>query len=132
MGFSRKIAPERIKSYVQYCFSQHLFDHFEWEETIVFPLVEEQNPLRKKALSQHKKLRKLYERLETEPEKWEINLGLIEELLENHIRFEERELFNYIQDENSESILDKLGEELNHVHTSFIEDWSDSFWDKTT
>ncbi|ELR70550.1 hypothetical protein C900_03531 [Fulvivirga imtechensis AK7] len=129
-GFNRGISPGRMQNYVQYYFSEHLFDHFAWEERMVFTLLDEQDPLIKKALSQHRKLRKLYNQLESKPEKCEVSLGLIEELLENHIRFEERELFNHIQEVCSEAALDKLGNEINNEHISFKDEWNDVFWDK--
>lgn len=129
-GFSTNVDPQRMQKYVQYYFSEHLFEHFAWEERIVFTLLEEQNPLVKKALSQHRKLRKLHDQLESKPEKREVILGLIEELLESHIRFEERELFNHIQEVCSEAELAKLGSEINNEHITFKDEWNDVFWDK--
>lgn len=97
---------------------------------MVFPLLDEQNSLRKKAMSQHKKLRRLYQQLEDVPDKCEVNLGLIEEVLENHIRFEERELFTHLQQICPEETLTHLGKEIEKEHSSFNDEWQDVFWDK--
>lgn len=129
-GFSRNVAPERIRSYVEYFFAGHLFDHFTWEENMVFTLLDDHDPLKKKALSQHRKLRKLYQQLGADPEKCDINLGLIEEALEAHIRFEERELFNHIQEVCPKEQLELLENRIEQAHTDFTDNWDDIFWDK--
>jgi len=68
-------------------------------------------------LDEHKKLEGLYLKLTQNPENWNTQqqrekLNLFGELLDLHIRFEERELFPMIEENLSEEELKKLGEKL--------------------
>jgi iron-sulfur cluster repair protein YtfE (RIC family) len=79
----------------------------------------------KKALADHRKLTRLF----TVPTQLERTLGLIEEKLENHIRFEERILFKEIKAIVSATV----SEEIVVLHsqkpdTSFFKSWQDAFW----
>ena len=55
-----------------------------------------------------------------------INLSLLEEELESHIRFEERILFNEIQTAASAEDLLMIAEK--HIESEFIENTDDEFW----
>ncbi len=120
-GFRRNIAPERIKKYVEWFGEQYLFPHFDTEEKHLFPMLPTENELVRKALSQHRRLRRLFK------EKKEINRSLhgIEEELEKHIRFEERVLFGEIEqsvDPDQWRVLEK------HAPRLLRDDWQDQFW----
>ena len=67
--------------------------HFNIEEEFVFPLLGNEHELVKKALTDHRRLKRLFEDT-TDIEK---SLSLLEEELEKHIRFEERVLFPAIE-----------------------------------
>ena len=57
------------------------------------------------------------------------NLGLIEELLDAHIRFEERVLFNEIQTVASPGELEEIGtRHSDHATAIDAEEWEDQFW----
>lgn len=91
----------------------------------MFSVLGSENELIKRALMEHRRLRRLFERVKDE----EKNLGLIEEELEAHIRFEERVLFNEIQEVASPSELDEILSKHSaqaEVHSS--EEWEDEFW----
>ena len=99
--------------------------HFAVEEKYVFSVLGNENELVKRALMEHRKLRRLFERVNEE----EKNLGLIEEKLEAHIRFEERVLFNEIQDVASPSELDEIvAKHSAQADVAHIEEWEDEFW----
>ena len=108
-GIKRQIEPERIKKYSDWFYTSQLLPHFELEEQHIFTLLGNENELVKKALSEHRRLKRLFES-ETEVMK---NLTLIEEELESHIRFEERVLFNEIQLIATEEQL----QEIKRIHT---------------
>src|SRR5690606_578003 len=84
-GLKKGIALSRIKLYANWFFETHLLPHFEAEERHVFPILGNQNDLIKKALADHRRLKRLFED-EIDLEK---TLSQIEEELESHIRFEE-------------------------------------------
>ena len=76
----------------------------------------------KKALAEHRRLKRLFE-VEKENSK---ALGLIEEELERHIRFEERILFNEIQQRATPEQLIEI--EKHHDGPQNREEWGDEFW----
>ena len=96
--------------------------HFELEEKYVFPILGADNKLIKKALAEHRRLERLFKQT-TDQEK---SLGLIEEELEAHIRFEERILFVEIQKIATKEELVKINEI--HVKEAFVERDDDLFW----
>ncbi|KGO89591.1 hemerythrin domain-containing protein [Flavobacterium suncheonense] len=121
-GFSKNIAPERIKKYADWFYTEHLLPHFELEEEYVFPVLKEGHELVKKALIEHRRLRRLF----SQKDHADKNLGLIEEELEAHIRFEERVLFPEIQKVATAEQLAKIAEV--HKEGSFTENEQDVFW----
>jgi hemerythrin superfamily protein len=123
-GFSKKILPERIKSYSDWFYKTHLIKHFEIEEKYVFSVLGTDNELVKQALNEHKLLEKLF--TEREESKIENSLIQISDELEKHIRFEERVLFNEIQNAASEEELKII--KKHHLDEKFCENQEDKFW----
>lgn len=124
-GFSKKIEISRVKSYADWFYKNHLLPHFEVEEKYVFPVLENEHELVKRALSDHRKLMRLFEG-ENDAVK---NLGLIEEKLEAHIRFEERILFNEIQRiASAREFEEMMTKHSTHADPQPIEEWKDEFW----
>lgn len=124
-GFKLGVDPDRMKAYSEWFWKHHLESHFQEEEEHLFPILPADSPLIKQALSEHKRLKKLFSNWEN-PEK---NLGQIEEELERHIRFEERTLFPLIQEKASEEQLKTIEE--HGSRGKFVEYESDAFWIKT-
>jgi hemerythrin-like domain-containing protein len=93
--------------------------HFKLEEKYLVPGFEE-NKLMKQMLEEHRKLEGLYNKIVNNTEKLTLSqlrekLNLFGELLDLHIRFEERELFPLIEKLLSEEQLKELGEKLSEV-----------------
>lgn len=123
-GFKRNIEPERIKQYAVWYWQEHLLPHFEAEENHVFTLLPAGDILVEQALAQHQRLKNLFEQPDDNPAQ---TLGLIESELNNHIRFEERVLFNKIQETASPQQLQTLHEQVNLQNTK-TNNWDDAFW----
>lgn len=122
-GIKLNVEPERIKKYLVWFWMSYLKPHFEVEEQYVFPILGNENELVKQALSEHRRLKRLFEN-EDDLSK---TISLIEEELEKHIRFEERILLNDIQSKaNTEQLLQI---ELCCADKSFYENLSDPFWE---
>ena len=122
-GIKRNIETERIKKYVDWFWNNHLQQHFETEEKILFPILGNHNALIQQALTEHSRLKRLFE---SDNDIYK-SISLIEEELEKHIRFEERVLFNEIQKVGTPQELDKLYA----VHNSdFKDNLADEFWMK--
>lgn len=122
-GIKRNIETERIKKYVDWFWDNHLQQHFKTEENLLFPILGSQNELIQQALTEHRRLKRLFEN------KKDIHksISLIEEELEKHIRFEERVLFNEIQKVATPQELDKLYTKHN---SDFQDNIADEFWMK--
>lgn len=121
-GLSKNIAPERIQLYTDWFFKNHLLQHFKLEEEMVFPVLETNNELVKRALAEHQNLISLF----TSEPKAQETLEKIEADLKAHIRFEERELFAEIQKRATETQLQKIAEA--HSDEGFKEYNKDAFW----
>ena len=96
-AFSKNVSLKRVKRYTDWFFLQHIQPHFEIEEKYIFPILGEQHPLVKKATAQHRRIAKLFE----DQEQIARSLSRLEDELASHIRFEERLLFNKVQEVNS-------------------------------
>jgi iron-sulfur cluster repair protein YtfE (RIC family) len=122
-GISKGVSVDRIKRYLDWYYTAHLVPHFQAEEEYIFPILGNDHELVKKAISQHRRLERLFNNA-TELKK---SVSLIEEELESHIRFEERILFNEIQKIATEEQM-KIVSDL-HPETEFDENTTDLFWE---
>ncbi|MCG2460693.1 hemerythrin domain-containing protein [Flavobacteriaceae bacterium F89] len=121
-GFSKGVAPERIKKYADWFFVNHIMPHFKMEEKYMFPILGLQNESVKRAISEHRRLTRLF----NQTDEISKSLSLIEEELERHIRYEERVLFNEIQQAATEPQLQKVAEM--HDDEKFLDNTEDEFW----
>ncbi|WP_339894757.1 hemerythrin domain-containing protein [uncultured Algibacter sp.] len=121
-GFSKNIETKRIKIYADWFFETHLIPHFEMEEAHIFTILNEDSDLIKKALADHRRLKRLF----TESDDEAKALSKIEEELDKHIRFEERVLFPEIQKVATEAQLALI--EAIHQDDDFIDKLDDEFW----
>ena len=53
-------------------------------------------------------------------------------ILEKHIRFEERELFNHLQNKIAADELEKIAGRLSNDTKAIDDSWEDVFWEKET
>ena len=121
-GFSKEVSPERMKTYSDWFFKNYVLPHFRIEEKYLFPVLREDHEMVKRALAEHRRL----ERLFNDDKEITRSLSLIEEELELHVRYEERELFNEIQKQaTSEQLL--IITEV-HKDERFQENAEDEFW----
>ncbi|WP_029035657.1 hemerythrin domain-containing protein [Salinimicrobium terrae] len=121
-GFSKGVAPNRMKTYSDWFFESHVLPHFKIEEKYLFPVLGEDHDMIKRALAEHRRLERLFK-----DEKDIVrSLSLIEEELELHVRYEERELFNEIQKQARPEQLEVILEV--HKDERFQENTSDEFW----
>ncbi|MCB0448503.1 MAG: hemerythrin domain-containing protein [Confluentibacter sp.] len=121
-GFSKNIEPNRIKTYADWFFKNHLIPHFDMEEQHIFTILEADNELVKHALADHRRLKRLF----LVDEDIAAALSNIEETLDAHIRFEERVLFPEIQKVATEAQLEYI--EKIHQEADFVDKLDDEFW----
>ncbi len=121
-GFSKEINPKRIRDYADWFFENHLVPHFELEETHIFSILGNEHELVKRALADHRRLKRLFEERDDDTK----TLSKIEEKLDQHIRFEERVLFPEIQKAATEAQMLQI--EKIHQPEKFIDKENDMFW----
>ncbi|MGV8946945.1 MAG: hemerythrin domain-containing protein [Lutibacter sp.] len=122
-GIKNNTELSRIKTYADWFYQTYLISHFEIEEEYLFPILDDQNNLVRKAISEHRRLKRLFEdNLDLQK-----SLSFIEEELERHIRFEERILFNEIQKKASPE--QSLSFEQILIEGKFVDNLTDIFWE---
>lgn len=120
MGFARKVSPVRILRYASWFYEKHLQPHFRMEEEHIFPILGLDHDLVRMAISQHRRLERLFAKGDLQ------SLVEVEKVLKDHIRLEERELFNEIQKVATAEELQLIAEL--HNEEDFIENSRDEFW----
>lgn len=121
-GIAKDITVERMARYISLFFTHNLNPHFAEEEETVFKILGEKHPLISEALTEHQILREMVARGFNEiPE-----IEGFRDLLEVHIRKEERQIFPEIERQASERQLQEL---LDLPHPALKEpDYDDQFW----
>ncbi len=121
-GLKREISVERMSKYIGLFYLQNLKPHFLEEEESIFKVLGEDHPLIKEAISQHRTFRKMIEGGFKTPEEIET----FKDLLELHIRTEEREIFPEIEKQATDEQLEEL---LKFDHPELKEpEYDDIFW----
>ena len=126
-GLDNGIATERVSNYVRYFFEQDLQQHFEEEEQMLFPCLPVDNAKRKRAEDDHAIMRRLIGQLEKDMNNKDLLLQFAQ-VLNDHIRFEERDLFAALQLAIGQEKLANM-ELHGNVRGSEVDDrWNDPFW----
>ena len=127
-GLNKAVDAERISKYVLYFFKEDLGKHFKEEEQLLFSRLPEDDPLRKRAEADHQSVYKLVNDIEKKNDA--ILLNQLAGILEKHIRFEERELFNHLQANIPENELEEIAKRFSTASKAIDEQWEDAFWSK--
>ena len=128
-GLMKLVEPSRIAAYIIYFYENDLLPHFKDEEELLFSRLPDDDALRLQAEDEHRNLHRLAALLRANPE--EDTLDEFARALESHIRFEERQLFNYLQENISEADY-RNGNLLKQRSTESCAPWKDNFWEKKT
>lgn len=126
-GLKKSIQAERISRYVLHIFEAELKPHFKDEEEWLYNKISSDNKLRVQAEAEHATIYKMIADLTKNNSDKEL-LQKIADSLESHVRFEERHVFNYLQENISESELTKIASELKAREHESEEAWTDPFW----
>lgn len=123
-GLRKEVQVTRIKTYLDWYWENYLKRVFELEEKHLFAILNKDDKLRKKVVSQHKKIKKLFE--EKNPANYLKSILLIEEELELHIRFAEKEVQNRILEIATKEQIQEIEENVKPFEEI---DWTDNFWE---
>ncbi len=125
-GFSLGVETERMSKYVLHFFNTGLKKHFADEETFLFSRIAADDALRRQAEAEHREIYSLVAQIAS-------NLGddtllrSFADLLEKHIRFEERNLFNHLQQHIPADELEAIEKRTNAGPDPDLQ-WPDAFW----
>lgn len=119
MRSSEQGIPERKHAVDAFVFAwrSEIREHFADEERLLLPLCS-RPALGEQLLAEHRVLRALAERCEREPDVIAADTGLVQrvgQLLNDHIRWEERVFFEALQDDQPETLAALL-EAVGHIH----------------
>ena len=114
-----------IAQYVQWFWKHHLQDHFKEEEQILAPHLPADNELLQRMLNEHQNIEALIHINENIPD--ETLLNQLADGVNDHIRFEERELFPYAEKFIPQDQLNKIFELLSKEEIQ-CEKWGNEFW----
>lgn len=128
-GIKKAIACDRISHYVLHFYETELSPHFHNEEILLFSKIAIDNNLRNTAEADHAAIGRLVATLQKNPSDQKLLLQ-IADVLEKHIRFEERQLFNYLQEAIPENELAAIALKLKNREHEPESAWSDPFWEK--
>jgi len=127
-GLELKASPDAMRKYAQWYWRQHIRPHFFQEEKILMPYMPADHPMAKRLKEEHDHIRELIIELDEEADRR--HLLLLCDLITQHIRFEERELFGYLEELLTPDELNKVHAQLEEHPVSCEEEWPDEFWVK--
>lgn len=129
-GIKNRVDPLRIVRYVRYFWQDHLLSHFREEEQLLFILPGDEKVAR--ALDEHRQVAVLVNGLLNGPaaDAYPL-LSVLADTVDNHIRFEERILFPYLEKRLPEAQLENIGRQLNK-NPHLPDAWPDAYWKDTT
>ena len=124
-GLANSTPVETICNYTRWFWSNHLKPHFRDEEKVLVKFLPEDNSLVHRMIKEHGQIRDLVSALDKDPDPG--SLKLLSEYINNHIRFEERELFPYVEKTVTPEQLSEIYNDLPHdLHCDT--EWKDEFW----
>lgn len=126
-GLKKSIDSKRISKYVIHFYDTDLIHHFADEENFLFSKLSSDNPLRIQAEAEHKNIKQMISELRQNSDDRDL-LKRFTDVLEKHIRFEERELFNHLQESISDKMLTEISLSVKSREHEPDGAWNDIFW----
>ncbi|KAA9325677.1 hemerythrin domain-containing protein [Adhaeribacter soli] len=127
-GLARNASPEILRDYVLYFWDAGLHEHFLAEEDLLLNILPATDLHRNKVLKDHEKVRELIDRIETKTDFSEAVFKTLQSYLTDHIRYEERTFFPYMEQQASLDQLAKIGKHLAEEHAETEDNFQPEFW----
>ena len=126
-GKVKMVDESRIAAYIQHSFENELKMHFRDEEDYLCPFLPEDDALIRQLRDEHSEIRMLVEKIADQPDNAMLTSAFAD-ILDAHIRFEERRLFKYLQETLSQEQLMKLEAMDRQASEGCDVYWKDQFW----
>ena len=131
-GLANGTSIETLCNYTRWFWTNHIKPHFKDEEKVLVKFLPADNSLVLQMFREHAQIRDLIISLDKEANAG--SLQLLAEFINDHIRFEERELFAYAEQtltpEQLNEIYKELPNELRCDTDPVGSGWKDEFWIK--
>lgn len=126
-GIKYHISAERLIKYVQYFWQHHLSIHFKEEEEFLF--VPPHDEVVQKAIDDHQNIKIFVEQISLHGAESGNNVLMeLADMVNDHVRYEERILFPHLEEKLSDQQLQKIGSEINKE--PLTDNYEDNFWTK--
>jgi len=126
-GLKNGTSIDMLVKYTKWFWLQHIKPHFYQEEKILLPYMPAGHELATRLQKEHENIRELILNLDADAD--QTTFVQLCDLLNDHIRFEERQLFSYLEQTVSVDDLKKIFEQLEE-HPVCATGWNDDFWKK--
>lgn len=126
-GLNNNTEIETLENYCQWYWQQHIKKHFHKEEDILLNFIPSGNKMAIQLREEHDNIRELILSIDHKPDT--ITVGLLADFISRHIRFEERILFNSLEETLSTGQLNQIHSQLDIAPVS-SDEWKDEFWRK--
>jgi len=130
-GVTKNADLKIMNDFILDCWESELENHFIAEEKNLDPSLlqlPQLNDLYDRMISEHELIRNIIDAIKQKQESKELIVSF-HTLLENHIRFEERTLFPFIQEHATEVSLSLLGKQISHLTNSNCSNYLVKFWE---
>ncbi|MEQ1797062.1 MAG: hemerythrin domain-containing protein [Lacibacter sp.] len=130
-GVTKNADLKIMNDFILDCWESELENHFIAEEKNLDPSLlqlPQLNDLYDRMISEHELIRNIIDAIKQKQESKELIVSF-HTLLENHIRFEERTLFPFIQEHATEASLSLLGKQISHLTNGNCSNYLVKFWE---
>lgn len=127
-GLKRNVPISELADYVAHFSTAALFPHFKEEEEQVLIYLDADDQYAKRTINEHLEIRDIVGRITAQGFNNPEHLMQLAQKVEAHIRFEERELFPYIEARLSIFELEELGKLISDLHHPYTETYANEFW----
>ncbi|WP_114782828.1 hemerythrin domain-containing protein [Botryobacter ruber] len=122
---------EVLRDYVRYFWENILKAHCDEEEWVLKRLLPKHDTQRMRLEEEHRLLEAIIQLIDDGSPRNKDLFQVLEKDLVDHIRWEERELFNYLQSVVQPDELELTGKLLEHRHAPSTDNFQPEFWTKT-
>ena len=123
-GLQKNVPLKTICEFINWFWKDHLEHHFQDEEKNLVPYLPVDDELINKMIVEHEVIRKLLPGMSVRTQS---EIALFAQLLHDHIRFEERELFPHLEKNLTQSELNEIASKLDHA-AACSSKWNNEFW----
>ena len=125
-GLENNTHIDTLRKYTIWFWKNHIRPHFRQEEKLLMPHISVDHPFAVQLKEEHDHIKELIISIDRNPDKLDF-IHLVG-LIERHIRFEERELFTYLEEHLSTGDLQDIFNSMEKLAIPHDEGWTEEFW----